>query len=202
MALVEERLKAIEAAIAELKDLQSISKLDIINLKNAIEQAKLGIILELPKIERVEKAAPKEKIQKIQKIEEKPGLPETEIINLLSKIGELQTGLEDLRNQVDDITIPKIPDIKDVSADIRKINRQISRLNTATERLKAKKIRIPKPKISKAVLEERLKEIMVKDIEKGIKADISSISKRLDSLEKKIKENGSIISRIQKQIRV
>jgi predicted nucleic acid-binding Zn-ribbon protein len=195
---IETRLKTIEDAIGEIKDDQALLKLDIINLKNVIEQAKLGIFPELPKIEKEAKEA-----KKISKIEvQKTGPSATEIMGIVSDIGELQTGLEEVRNRLEQITIPKIPEIKDWSSEIKKLNRGLSKVTIAIERLKARKVRVPKPRISKIALQEKLKEITEKKISKAVKVDILNISKRIAKIEKDIKLMGKKLDSLQKQIKI
>jgi predicted nucleic acid-binding Zn-ribbon protein len=195
---IETRLKTIEDAIGEIKDDQALLKLDIINLKNVIEQAKLGIFPELPKIEKEAKEA-----KKISKIEvQKTGPSATEIMGIVSDIGELQTGLEEVRNRLEQITIPKIPEIKDWSSEIKKLNRGLSKVTIAIERLKARKVRVPKLRISKIALQEKLKEITEKKISKAVKVDILNISKRIAKIEKDIKLMGKKLDSLQKQIKI
>ncbi len=192
MATIEARLKALEDMISELRDLQAITKLDIINLRNAFEQAKFGIVAELPKAERATKTT-----EPTEKAEVSP-ISADELISLISDVGELRLGLEELRNAIGAITVPKIPEVRDWSADIQRLARRITRLDQAIKNMR----RLAGPKIAKKDLRARLREIATKDLQKAMKVDVDKISKRLTQLEMALKQLNKRLMDIERQIRL
>ena len=74
---IEERIKALEAQVSDVNDLEILNKLDIINLKNEIEKLKMGFgPAGAPPEEQPKKVSKKEPQKEKPKKKETPKGPE------------------------------------------------------------------------------------------------------------------------------
>jgi ribosomal protein L40E len=86
---IEERIKTLEINLSEMKDLELVNKLDIINLKNEIEQIKLikGISTSGHSVEEI-MSYMKNLENRLQKIES-TAPTETKKLNICTKCGSV-----------------------------------------------------------------------------------------------------------------
>lgn len=140
---VEEKINMLKESIKEAKDLQTVNKLDIINLKNEIEQIKLSIPTISPETA--------ERIRAMDKLSERAGKAENieaDVDKLKSDMKKLEpakvsAALNMLQQKMDELEkgTPKkaarVPIPKEFSLRLEKLEKRMESLRKAAPRVNA-----------------------------------------------------------------